>query len=150
MSTATMEIPIDQKVLAFIGAPRKMLIGGRWIEAASGKTFPTYNPATGEVLAQVAEGTQQRVLHEILGIPDVPGQPPAVAVQIRPQRVQRQQELIPGAGQAAPQSFAELDIVHLCSPLKSLLHRRMRGLRGYVAGYLYPPCLRSASDLTRS
>jgi phenylacetaldehyde dehydrogenase len=34
-----------------------MLIGGRWLEAASGKTFPTYNPATGEVLAQVAEGT---------------------------------------------------------------------------------------------
>lgn len=56
MSPATMEIPIDQKVLAFIGAPRKMLIGGRWLEAALGKTFPTYNPATGEVLAQVAEG----------------------------------------------------------------------------------------------
>jgi phenylacetaldehyde dehydrogenase len=34
-----------------------MLIGGRWLEAASGKTFPTYNPATGEILAQVAEGT---------------------------------------------------------------------------------------------
>lgn len=45
MSPATMEIPIDQKVLTFIGAPRKMLIGGRWLEAALGKTFPTYNPA---------------------------------------------------------------------------------------------------------
>jgi phenylacetaldehyde dehydrogenase len=33
-----------------------MLIGGKWIEAASGKTFPTYNPATGDILAQVAEG----------------------------------------------------------------------------------------------
>src|SRR5467141_676521 len=56
MSTATVEIPIHQQVKAFVGAPRKMLIGGRWLEAASGKTFPTYNPATGEVLAQVAEG----------------------------------------------------------------------------------------------
>src|SRR4029078_7318572 len=56
MSTATMEIPVHQNVLSFVGAPRKMLIGGRWLEAASGKTFPTYNPATGEVLAQVAEG----------------------------------------------------------------------------------------------
>src|SRR6267378_2532646 len=56
MSTATVEIPIHHQVLTFVGAPRKMLIGGRWLEAASGKTFSTYNPATGEVLAQVAEG----------------------------------------------------------------------------------------------
>jgi len=33
-----------------------MLIGGKFVEAASGKTFPTYNPATGEVLANVPEG----------------------------------------------------------------------------------------------
>ncbi len=36
--------------------PVKMLIGGQWVEAASGKTFETYNPSTGEVLARVAEG----------------------------------------------------------------------------------------------
>lgn len=56
MSTATVEIPTHQHVLSFVGAPRKMLIGGRWLDAESGKTFPTYNPATGEVLAHVAEG----------------------------------------------------------------------------------------------
>ena len=56
MSTATMETPIHQQVATFIGVPRKMLIGGRWLEAVSGKTFPTYNPATGEALDQVAEG----------------------------------------------------------------------------------------------
>ena len=56
MSTATAEIPIHQQVLTFVGAPRKMLIGGKWLEAASGKTFPTHNPATGEILAHVAEG----------------------------------------------------------------------------------------------
>ena len=61
MSTAPVEIPTHQKVLSFVGAPRKMLIGGRWLEAASGKTFPTYNPATGEVLAQVAEGNSADV-----------------------------------------------------------------------------------------
>jgi len=56
MSTATVEIPTHHNVATFVGAPRKMLIGGRWLEAASGKTFPTFNPATGEVLAHVAEG----------------------------------------------------------------------------------------------
>ena len=61
MSTATVEIPIHHNVTTFVGVPRKMLIGGRWLEAASGKTFPTYNPATGEVLAQVAEGNSADV-----------------------------------------------------------------------------------------
>jgi aldehyde dehydrogenase (NAD+) len=33
-----------------------MFIGGKWVDSASGKTFPTVNPATGEVICQVAEG----------------------------------------------------------------------------------------------
>ena len=36
--------------------PKKLFIGGKWGESASGKTFATLNPSTGEVLAQVAEG----------------------------------------------------------------------------------------------
>ena len=31
-------------------------IGGKWIPAASGKTFSTFHPATEEVIAEVAEG----------------------------------------------------------------------------------------------
>lgn len=61
MATTTVELPMHDQVRTFVGAPRKMLIGGRWVDAASGKTFPTYNPATGEVLAHVAEGTQPDV-----------------------------------------------------------------------------------------
>lgn len=38
-----------------------MLIGGKWVDAASGKTFPTYDPATGEVLTQVAEGDREDI-----------------------------------------------------------------------------------------
>jgi phenylacetaldehyde dehydrogenase len=38
-----------------------MLINGQWVNAISGKTFPTYNPATGEVLAQVAEGDREDI-----------------------------------------------------------------------------------------
>ena len=56
MGIAVSPIQIDERVSDFIGKPRKMLIDGKWVNAASGKTFPTYNPATGEVLAQVAEG----------------------------------------------------------------------------------------------
>lgn len=41
--------------------PKKLLIGGKWVEAESGKTFETYNPATDEVLAKVAEGGKKDI-----------------------------------------------------------------------------------------
>ena len=56
MGVAVSPFQIDSRVSEYIAKPRKMLIDGKWVNAASGKTFPTYNPATGEVLAQVAEG----------------------------------------------------------------------------------------------
>src|SRR3989304_5122406 len=34
--------------------PGKLFIGGKWVDAASGRTFPTTNPATGATLAQLA------------------------------------------------------------------------------------------------
>ena len=61
MSVATAGIKLDPRVTSFVAKPRKMLIGGQWVQAASGKTFPTYNPATGEVLALVAEGDAEDV-----------------------------------------------------------------------------------------
>src|SRR6185437_9568215 len=33
-----------------------LFIGGKWQDSVSGKTFATLNPATGEVICQVAEG----------------------------------------------------------------------------------------------
>jgi phenylacetaldehyde dehydrogenase len=56
MGVAVSPIQIDSRVSEFLGKTRPMLIDGKWVNAVSGKTFPTYNPATGEVLAQVAEG----------------------------------------------------------------------------------------------
>jgi aldehyde dehydrogenase (NAD+) len=35
--------------------PTKLLINNKWVDSASGKTFPTVNPSTGEVITQVAE-----------------------------------------------------------------------------------------------
>src|SRR3981189_1388044 len=50
MATATAVLEPTVKVSA-----NKLLINGKWTDAASGKTFPTINPATGEVITQVAE-----------------------------------------------------------------------------------------------
>ena len=47
---------VDPRVASFVEKPRQMLINGSWVDAVSGKTFPSYDPSTGEVLATVAEG----------------------------------------------------------------------------------------------
>ena len=55
-------VSLEPSVKSFVGTPaRKMLIDGKWVAAASGKTFDTLNPATGEVLAHVAEGDQEDI-----------------------------------------------------------------------------------------
>jgi aldehyde dehydrogenase (NAD+) len=50
MATATAVIEPTVKVSA-----TKLLINGKWVDAASGKTFATINPSTGEPIARVAE-----------------------------------------------------------------------------------------------
>jgi len=39
----------------------KIFINNEWVESVSGKTFPTINPATGEVICQVQEGDKADV-----------------------------------------------------------------------------------------
>src|SRR3954471_12616415 len=52
---------VSTKVASFLKKPRLMLINGAWVEAASGKTFPVYDPTTGDVMAQVAEGDREDI-----------------------------------------------------------------------------------------
>lgn len=41
---------------AFVGGSKQLLIDGKWQPAVSGKEFDTVNPATGEVIARIAQG----------------------------------------------------------------------------------------------
>ena len=56
-----MTVTVDRTVEEFTAAPRKLFINGQWTDAASGKTFETPNPATGETLANVAEGDAEDI-----------------------------------------------------------------------------------------
>src|SRR5207247_5150051 len=59
---AAMAVAEDLEVAAFLRAqPKKLFIGGRWVESASGKTFETLDPATGQVLTRVAEAGAEDV-----------------------------------------------------------------------------------------
>ena len=52
---------LPQYVQDFVRKPRRLLIDGEWVEAASGKTFQTFDPATEESLGWVAHGAAQDV-----------------------------------------------------------------------------------------
>jgi aldehyde dehydrogenase (NAD+) len=52
MAQATLKRPAPPAV-----KETRLLINNEWVEPAEGKTFDTYNPATGEVIAKVASAT---------------------------------------------------------------------------------------------
>lgn len=56
-----MNAPIERRPAFLDGNAKKLLIDGKWVEAASGKTFATVNPSTGESLAKIAEGGSEDV-----------------------------------------------------------------------------------------
>src|SRR5690606_29881535 len=49
------------RVSSFLSKPLRMLIGGQWVDAASGKKFPVIDPATGAEVARVPEGDKQDI-----------------------------------------------------------------------------------------
>src|SRR5579872_3164901 len=59
--TTTSAPPISVRASAVKIHQTKMLIDGIWMNAASGRTFDALNPATGEVIAKVAEGDKADV-----------------------------------------------------------------------------------------
>ncbi|MGO8858520.1 MAG: aldehyde dehydrogenase family protein [Steroidobacteraceae bacterium] len=61
MNAVSKVFPLGQKTREFLSSPRQLLIDGRWVAAASGKIFPVYDPARGEVIAQVAEADAEDV-----------------------------------------------------------------------------------------
>jgi phenylacetaldehyde dehydrogenase len=61
MATIPVDSRLNSKTAEFFSRQQRMLIDGRFVLAASGKTFPVYNPATGEVVAKVPEAETEDV-----------------------------------------------------------------------------------------
>jgi acyl-CoA reductase-like NAD-dependent aldehyde dehydrogenase len=45
---------LNEAAQKFLAEPKQLLVGGKWVDSASGKTFATIDPATGEEIGQVA------------------------------------------------------------------------------------------------
>ena len=59
--TGALDSRLGAPAKAFVGRRNRLLIDGKLVDAASGKTFPDYNPATGTILTQVAEADAEDV-----------------------------------------------------------------------------------------
>lgn len=55
------QIQLDTQVTKFLKQPFKLLIDGQWVDAVSGQTLSVDNPATGEVIANVAAGDREDI-----------------------------------------------------------------------------------------
>ena len=65
-STATLSAPLSEASRSFINKPKKLFIGGEWVDPLSEKTFPTVDPATGSVICEVPEAGEADVDRAVL------------------------------------------------------------------------------------
>ncbi|ODT18145.1 MAG: betaine-aldehyde dehydrogenase [Kaistia sp. SCN 65-12] len=61
MDAIALDARLSSAAREFVGRKPRLLIDGKLVAAASGKTFPVYNPATGQIVAQVPEADRQDV-----------------------------------------------------------------------------------------
>ncbi len=61
MATLSIDPRLSTRTADFVSSDHRMLIDGRFVAAASAKTFPVFNPATGEVITHVPEAEAEDV-----------------------------------------------------------------------------------------
>jgi aldehyde dehydrogenase (NAD+) len=115
------------------GKPKRMLIGGEWVEAISGKTFDSINPATGEVLAKVAEGDAEDVN---LAVAAARRAFEGTWSKVKPYERQRLLLKIADLVDAHFEELAQLDTLDMGAPVSRTRANRHRvlGMLRYYAG----------------
>ncbi|MFZ0395354.1 MAG: aldehyde dehydrogenase family protein [Terracidiphilus sp.] len=66
MATVSIDPRVSGRTADFVATDHRMLIDGRFAAAASGKTFPVYNPATGDVITHVPEAEAEDVNRAVM------------------------------------------------------------------------------------
>ncbi|MGB6130697.1 MAG: aldehyde dehydrogenase family protein [Acidobacteriaceae bacterium] len=66
MATVAIDPRVSSRTADFVSTDHRMFIDGRFVKAANGKSFPVYNPATGEVIAHVPEAEAEDVNRAVL------------------------------------------------------------------------------------
>src|SRR5579875_2649525 len=66
MATMALDPRVSGATADYVMQKHQMYIDGRFVPAASGKMFPVYNPATGEVIAEVPEAEAEDVNRAVM------------------------------------------------------------------------------------
>jgi phenylacetaldehyde dehydrogenase len=64
--TLRSEPTVSARLASWLKKPRRNLIGGSWVPAASGKTFDVFNPADGSVIAQAPESDWEDINRAVI------------------------------------------------------------------------------------
>ena len=127
--------PLDARTHPFLnGKTKRLFIDGKWVEAASGKTFATHNPATGEVLAQVAEGDAEDIDRAVAAARQAFNGPWS---RFKPQERQRLLLKLADLVEAHIEELAALDTLDMGAPISRTLGNRQRavGMLRYYASH---------------
>ncbi len=60
-NTSSTSVPAQPELPGWIREPKHLLINGKWVEAASGESFATVDPASGSTLCHVAAGAKEDI-----------------------------------------------------------------------------------------
>ena len=103
MTTSQQDLALCERARSFLSRDgQQLLIDGRRVPAASGRTLTTVNPSTGEVLAQLAAGDQADVDRAVLAARQ------AFEGQWRTWTPYERQALLTRIGQVLDERFEEL------------------------------------------
>lgn len=120
---------------------QKMFIDGSWVEGSGGKSAPTYNPANGEILAMMTEGTAEDVQKAVAAAKKSFYETREwrdMDVQVRSDMILK----IADAIEAEKDVFAKLDCLDLGKPLREAeadVDDAIHCFR-YYAGAMKTPC----------
>ncbi len=120
---------------------QKMFIDGSWVEGSGGKSAPTYNPANGEILAMMTEGTAEDVEKAVAAAKKSFYETREwrdMDVQVRSDMILK----IADAIEAEKDVFAKLDCLDLGKPLREAeadVDDAIHCFR-YYAGAMKTPC----------
>ena len=120
---------------------QKMFIDGSWVEGSGGKSAPTYNPANGEILAIMTEGTEEDVKKAVAAAKKSFYETREwrdMDVQVRSDMILK----IADAIEAEKDVFAKLDCLDLGKPLREAeadVDDAIHCFR-YYAGAMKTPC----------
>jgi len=115
------------------GKTKQLFIGGKWVAAVSGKTFPSINPSTGEVIATIAEGDAQDI---DLAVKAARRAFEGPWRKFKPDERQRLLLKVADLLDACFEDVGKLDSVDMGAPVSRTVGRRQRviGMLRYYAG----------------